>query len=102
MFLYVGGVHSLTTDLLNHLVFVQKVFMKVSMVIFWFDLFYIFLYVGDIYSLTTNLLNHLVFVQKVFMKVHMVIVLIFSKILSFCFFVFVFTLVVLLARVFPV
>ena len=73
IFLYVGGVHSLTTDLLNHLVFVQKVFMKVSMVMFWFDLFYIFLYVGGVHSLTTDLLNHLVFVQKVFMKVSMVI-----------------------------
>ena len=34
--------HSLTTDLLNHLVFVQKVFMKVSLAIFWFDLFDVF------------------------------------------------------------
>ena len=32
----------MTTDLLNHLVFVQKVFMKVSVVIFLFDLFHIF------------------------------------------------------------
>ena len=28
--------HSLTTDLLNHLVFVQKVFMKVCIFVIWF------------------------------------------------------------------
>ena len=103
-FWYVGGVHSLTTDLLDHLVFVQKVFMKVSMVIFLFDLFDIFLFVGGVHSLTTDLLNHLGFVQKIFMKVHMMIVLIFSKILSSSLFIFYFYFYIggVAGRVFPV
>lgn len=33
--------HSLTTDLLNHLVFVQKVFMKVNFLSFYFIFFFL-------------------------------------------------------------
>ena len=76
--------HSLTTDLLNHLVFVQKVFMKVrygiSVIITFFAILWLIVWEGNYlnavaevgcfeHSLTTDLLNHLVFVQKVFMKV---------------------------------
>ena len=43
--------HSLTTDLLNHLVFVQKVFMKVGLLL---HLFVILLYFNDKYKCVTD------------------------------------------------
>lgn len=38
--------HSLTTDLLNHLVFVQKVFMKVSVSAYVFYFFFVVVFVS--------------------------------------------------------